>query len=166
MSVAKTSLVCPRCHGENDSSAVFCANPVCGKALGEFRYVREELDASSSWLERLADRVSVWVGHPHFVTVHVLWFGAWALLNSGWLGGAIVFDAYPFGLLGIVLAVEAALVTSMLLISNNRRSQFEAKQAELEYEANIQSYRLLRDLAAEVNELRARVTQSDRGDLA
>ena len=34
-------LVCPACGGTNASDAVFCANPSCGKALGEFRYALE-----------------------------------------------------------------------------------------------------------------------------
>jgi uncharacterized membrane protein len=155
-------LICPRCGGSNAPDAVFCANPVCGKALGEFRYVREEIDAGSSWLQRQADRVSAWVGHPHFISIHVAWFALWVVVNSGRLGVSIVFDRYPYGLLGIILAVEAALITSMLLISNNRRSQFDAKQAELEYEANISSYRLLRDLVHDFDELRTRIETLER----
>lgn len=150
-------LTCPRCGGSNAPDAVFCANPACGKALGEFRYVAEEVAQRSTWIQRLADRVSAWVGHPHFVTIHLVWFSGWALLNSGWFGSRVVFDPYPYGLLGIILAIEAALITSMLLISNNRRSQFDAKQAELEYEANISSYRLLRDLVHDFDVLRSRI---------
>jgi hypothetical protein len=36
---------CPMCGGENTQDAVFCANPECHKALGDFRYVEEELRA-------------------------------------------------------------------------------------------------------------------------
>lgn len=152
---------CPACGGANALDAVFCANQVCHKALGEFAYVGEVIAARLNWIQRLADRVATWVGQPHFVTVHLLWFGAWALLNSALLSARWVFDAYPYGLLGIVLAVEAALITSLLLISNQRQREFEARRAELEYEANIASFRLLRDLEREVRALSARVPTLD-----
>src|SRR5262245_40212014 len=60
-------ILCPGCGGANDADAVFCGNAECGKALGEFRYVREELLAAARWHELLADRVSSFVGKPQFL---------------------------------------------------------------------------------------------------
>lgn len=53
---------------------MFCVNDACHKAFGEFRYVLEELRARRSRIERLADRVATFSGHPHFVTIHLAWF--------------------------------------------------------------------------------------------
>ena len=36
-------VVCPQCGRENTADAVFCANPACHKALGDFRYAEEEI---------------------------------------------------------------------------------------------------------------------------
>ena len=55
----------------------------------------EELAAQSTLLEGLADKVTAFIGRPHFVTVHVLWFLAWVILNSGAIVAGVVFDAYP-----------------------------------------------------------------------
>jgi uncharacterized membrane protein len=154
---------CPACGGTNSVDAVFCANSACGKALGELRYVVEEFAARQSWLERLAERTSTWVGHPHFVSLHLLWFALWAAWNSGWWPALRVFDAYPYGLLGIILAVEAALITSLLLIAGNQRSHFESHQAEVQYVASVTSYRLLRDIARDVAALSARVQALESG---
>ena len=74
MQAAPAPIICPVCKGENPADAVFCGNAECHKALGEFRYVIEELAAQSTSLERLADKVTAFTGRPHFVTVHVLWF--------------------------------------------------------------------------------------------
>jgi uncharacterized membrane protein len=145
--------VCPACQGQNPLDAIFCGNHACHKALGEFAYVAEEFEAGSNWIERLADRVAGWVGHPHFLTLHLGWFLLWVALNGAIIGQGFVFDPYPFGLLGIILAIEAVLITSMLLISSHRQNLFESKRAELEYEANISSYRLLLKLAGEVETL-------------
>jgi hypothetical protein len=40
---APTPIICPCCQCENPHDAVFCGNAECHKALGEFRYVVEEL---------------------------------------------------------------------------------------------------------------------------
>ena len=34
----KAAVTCPACGGENAPDAVFCTNPGCHKALGEFEY--------------------------------------------------------------------------------------------------------------------------------
>ncbi len=106
------SIICPMCQGENPGDAVFCQNPACHKALGEFAFVTEEFAAKSSWLERVADRVTRFTGQAHFVTVHVVWFGIWVTLNTGALAIFGTFDAYPYSLLGIMLAIEAIMITT------------------------------------------------------
>ncbi len=140
------TLVCPACGGENPVDAVFCANHSCHKALGEFRYVLEELMATKNGLERLADRVTSFVSRPSFIILHVLWFSLWILANEGYIGVVQHFDDYPYGLLGIILAIEAILITGFLLISQNHQYDYSEKRAELDYEINIRSYRKLLEL--------------------
>jgi uncharacterized membrane protein len=49
-------------------------------------------------------------------------------------------------LLGIILAIEAVLITGFLLISQNHQYNYSEKRAELDYEINIRSYRKLIEL--------------------
>ena len=147
------TILCPACGGENPADAVFCGNHDCHKALGEFRYVLEELDAARGWVEHVADRVTEFTGRPHFVTVHVAWFAVWMAVNSGMIAMVGFFDAYPFGLLGLILAIEAILVTGFLLISQNRQQAYADKRAELDYELNIRSYRKLQELERRLDAL-------------
>src|SRR5438874_325268 len=91
--------VCPSCGGRNDPDAVFCANPACHKALGEFRYVLEEMRAQSRWHETLAERITAFIGRPQFLAVHAAWFASWILLNTGLVMAVWKFDRYPFSLL-------------------------------------------------------------------
>jgi uncharacterized membrane protein len=142
----KAPIVCPVCNGENPPDAVFCANPSCCKALGEFRYVREELAATSAWHERIADRVAGFVGRPEFLAVHALWFLGWVVVNTGVLAIVARFDDYPFGLLGIILSIEAIFITGFLLISQNRQSVHAEKRAELDYEVNVRTYREIHEI--------------------
>ena len=136
-------IVCPACGGTNPPDAVFCG---CSKALGEFRYVREELVAAARWHERLADRVSSFVGKPHFLAVHVFWFTGWVALNTGIVAVMARFDAYPFSLLGIILSIEAIFITGFLLISQNRQNAHADKRAELDYEVNVRTYREIHEI--------------------
>ena len=139
-------VICPACGGENPAEAVFCENHECHKALGEFKYVLEELLASKNWLERFADRVASFVSRPHFIILHLVWFVGWILANEGYLGPVRHFDEFPYGLLGIILAIEAVLVTGFLLISQNHQYNYSEKRAELDYEINIRSYRKLLEM--------------------
>ena len=154
-------LVCPTCGGVNDADAVFCANPACGKALGTLRYVPEEVRARSQWHERAADRVVVFVGRSHFLVVHVFWFLVWVAVNTGIVALTRPFDAYPFGLLGLLLGVEAILLSGFLLISQNRERQQELLQAEIEYEHNVRTSRRIEEIERLVRAIAARLDARD-----
>ena len=158
------SLVCPACGGANAPSAVFCANPACHKALGGFAYVREELKKEARWHETLAARVVGWIGKPHFLGVHLLWFLAWTALNTGVLVMAPRFDAPPFALLGILLAMETIFITGFVLISQNQQARYDAKRAELDYEVNVQTFRKIEALETTLQAVLARLDARDVDD--
>lgn len=68
------------------------------------------------------------------------------MLNSGLVAFFHVFDEYPFGLLGIILSIEAILVSSFVLISQNRQSAYSDLRAELDYEVSIQTFRRIEEI--------------------
>lgn len=154
---ASGAFACPACGGENAAGAVFCANAACHKALGEFRYVREELLEDARWHELLAERVAAFIGKPHFVAVHVVLFGLWVAVNTGIFVFVRAFDEYPFGLLGIILSVEAIFITGFLLISQNRQNAHADKRAELDYEVNVRTYREIHEIKAMLEATRERL---------
>jgi uncharacterized membrane protein len=157
------TVACPACGAENDHESVFCG--MCHKALGEFQYVAEEFAAARHWFEVVAENVAGFVGRPHFVAVHALWFGLWVLLNTGVATVMLVrrFDEYPFNLLGILLAMEAVFLTGFLLISQNRQDRYAAKQAELDYEVNIRTYRRLEEVERLLREALGRLEAKEGG---
>lgn len=152
-------MICPACGGENRFDAVFCANENCHKALGGFRYVREELQQEARWHEMLAEHVSTFIGKPHFVVVHFLWFGVWVAINSGIFAMVRRFDNYPFSLLGIILSIEAIFITGFLLISQNRQNAHADKRAELDYEVNVRTYREIREMHTLLQALHERLNR-------
>src|SRR5206468_564363 len=84
------------------------------------------MDAKKTLLDRVVDRVSNFTGSLKFIWLHVIWFGFWTVWNLA-LPPASRFDPYPFGLLTMIVSLEAILLSTIIMISQNR----QAKQAEL-----------------------------------
>ncbi len=51
--------------------------------------------------DRIADSITSFSGHIVFVYVHLVWFGAWIVLNTGRMA-VHPFDPFPYGLLTMV----------------------------------------------------------------
>jgi len=60
---------------------------------------------------RIADRITAFSGSMLFVYIHILWFGAW-------IGFRV--EHYPFGLLTMIVSLEAIFLSTFVLISQNR----------------------------------------------
>jgi uncharacterized membrane protein len=136
---------------------VFCANPACHKALGEFRFAEEELAREARVHERIAERVAAFIGNPYFIIVHALWFLLWIAANTGVVTLGPMFDMYPFGLLGIILSIEAIFITGFLLISQNRQGAHADKRSELDYEVNVRTFREIQDMKRLLSDIQSRI---------
>src|SRR5450631_2490446 len=83
------------------------------------RQEEEALERRSS-SERLADAVGVFAGSLLFVVLHLVLLVAWLLINRGRIPSLRPFDPYPFSLLGVIVAVEAVILSSFILMRQNR----------------------------------------------
>jgi uncharacterized membrane protein len=90
---------------------------------------------------RLADTITAFSGSMRFVALHVIWFGAWILLNLT----VVHFDPFPFGLLTMVVSLEAIFLSTFVLISQNR---YEERQ-HMVVDHHYRETRLLEDLLRE-----------------
>ena len=80
---------------------------------------------------RIADAITSFSGRMVFAYVHIVWFGAWILLNTGRFG-VRVFDPFPYGLLTMVVSLEAIFLSTFVLISQNRLSEETERRADLD----------------------------------
>src|SRR6478736_8934353 len=64
--------------------------------------------------DRLADRVTAFAGSLNFVYIHAVWFGIWIAINAGLLGASAIFDAFPYGLLTMVVSLEAIFLATFV----------------------------------------------------
>src|ERR1700712_4796224 len=64
---------------------------------------------------RIADKITTFAGSMAFVYLHIIWFVVWILF-----GTLIGFDSYPFGLLTMIVSLEAIFLSTFVMISQNR----------------------------------------------
>ena len=100
------------------------------------RNVNEELAERQTTVERVADAISAFAGSISFLALHGLWFAAWILWNTT---GARSFDPFPFGLLTMVVSLEAIFLSVFVLISQNRQSAKDRVRSDIEYEVNVKA---------------------------
>jgi uncharacterized membrane protein len=82
-----------------------------------------EFLARRSPAERLGDLTAGIVGNLGFVAVHVVVFLFWILVNTLHVHRIPHFDPAPFSLLGTIVAMEAILLASLILMRQSRLSR-------------------------------------------
>jgi len=60
---------------------------------------------------RIADRITTFAGSMLFVYIHLVWFGCW-------IGFGV--EGYPYGLLTMIVSLEAIFLSTFVMISQNR----------------------------------------------
>ena len=89
-----------------------------------------------SWSDHLANWTTAFSGSMLFVGLHVVWFALWVLINLGWLG-IEPFDPFPFGLLTMVVSLEAIFLSTFVLISQNRQALQADRRAKVDLQVNL-----------------------------
>jgi uncharacterized membrane protein len=92
--------------------------------------LRGKTASERNFQERLADGITILSGRMSFVYFHAVWFSVWLLINTGWLG-VTPFDAYPYGLLTMIVSLEAIFLSTFVLISQNRMGEEADRRADL-----------------------------------
>jgi uncharacterized membrane protein len=95
---------------------------------------RDRLAISRS--ERIADWITALSGSMPFVYFHVVWFAVWIALNQGFVGPA-PFDPFPFGLLTMLVSLEAIFLATFVLISQNRQALQSDRRTKIDLQLNV-----------------------------
>jgi CRP/FNR family transcriptional regulator, cyclic AMP receptor protein len=102
------------------------------------RNVNTEMDEKLSLLQRISDWIAWFSGSMHFLLLNGLWFIIWISINTLPLG-IPQFDQYPFGLLTMIVSLEAIFLSCFVLISQNRQSEKDHIRSDIEYDVNIKA---------------------------
>jgi len=114
--------------------------PTLNRAID--RYIRTVIDirlkaaGQRSPQDKIADGITAFSGHMVFVYVSIVWFAAWILLNSGLLP-IQPFDPYPYGLLTMIVSLEAIFLSTFILISQNRMNEQAEHRADLDLHIDL-----------------------------
>jgi uncharacterized membrane protein len=100
---------------------------------------------------RIADQITKFAGSMRFVYIHIIWFGAW-------IGFRV--EHYPYGLLTMIVSLEAIFLSTFVMISQNRADQKHQVVADQEWQTvqveDKQNQELL-DLSHQILELTKQV---------
>jgi uncharacterized membrane protein len=89
--------------------------------------------------DRVADRVTAFAGSLSFVYIHAAWFGFWIAVNAGLFGASLIFDEFPYGLLTMVVSLEAIFLATFVMVSQNRQAARSDIRSDLDFENNLRS---------------------------
>jgi uncharacterized membrane protein len=101
--------------------------------------IEEEAQLRRTRADRVSDLIANFVGSMPFVILHLGWFGAWVVINLGVVWGKWKFDPYPFALLCMLVSLEGVLLSTFVLIKQNRMSQRADQRAHLGLQINLLS---------------------------
>jgi uncharacterized membrane protein len=103
-------------------------NPALAKAAKE---------RADSVQNRIADKITDFAGSMMFVYLHILWFGSW-------IGFGV--ESYPYGLLTMIVSLEAIFLSTFVMISQNRADAKRQVVANLEWKTVREEDRQNREL--------------------
>jgi len=96
---------------------------------------------------RIADRITEFAGSMAFVYLHIVWFGSWIIFGV---------EGYPYGLLTMIVSLEAIFLSTFVMISQNRadaKRQVIANQAWQTVQDEDKQNQELLDLSRQILEL-------------
>jgi uncharacterized membrane protein len=116
--------------------------------------VKHEAMRDEHLQDRIADAMTKFSGSMLFIYIHMVWFALW-------IGFRV--EKFPFGLLTMMVSLEAIFLSTFVLISQNRADQRRQMLADSEYtvvqteerqnEELLQLSRQILDLTKEIHKL-------------
>ena len=126
------------------------AHPILVERLSQEQnpaLVRHAEERAASAQNRIADQITAFAGSMRFVYLHIAWFGLWIGLGA---------EKYPYGLLTMIVSLEAIFLSTFVMISQNRADAKRQVVADLQWqtvqEEDKQNEQLL-DLSNQILEL-------------
>jgi len=104
--------------------------------------------------DRIADWITNAIGSMKFIYLSAIWFFVWIVFNVSILPGVAPFDPFPFGLLTMVVSLEAIFLSIFVLISQNRTDSKDRVRSELDYRVNVKAETEIAELHGKLDELR------------
>jgi uncharacterized membrane protein len=109
--------------------------------------VQQARKRAESLQNKIADQITTFAGSMAFVYIHIIWFAVWIVFRV---------EDYPFGLLTMIVSLEAIFLSTFVMISQNRADAKHQAVSNLQWktvqEEDKQNEELL-DLSRQILEL-------------
>jgi uncharacterized membrane protein len=119
--------------------------------------------------QRAADFIAALAASQWFTLVHIAWFGAWIGVNAiGALLGLeiLAFDPFPFGLLTMVVSLEAIFLSIFVMVSQNRQAEKDRVRTDLDYQVNVKAQTEIMNIARRLDLLETRLAPAPADEQA
>lgn len=101
-----------------------------------FRAVKAQHSLQQTRMEIVAGWLTNFASSTKFFVSHVFVFSGWIIWNVGAFG-LPVFDPFPYGLLTMIVSLEAIFLSIFVLMSQNRESKIGELREELTLQVNL-----------------------------
>jgi len=143
---------CEECEHPDDDQHWFRTNQFLHFVT---KNLNTEFESIETFSVRVADIIAEFAGNIWFAIFHIFWFMFWIWANTGHTVLSLTdFDPYPFGLLTMIVSLEAIFLSTFILISQNRQSQKSELRAELDYQVNLKTEKDVSEVLSILREIR------------
>src|SRR3954469_8222248 len=101
-----------------------------------FGALKAQHNAERTFVETIADELNEAAASSPYLVGHVVWCAIWIPWNLGWFR-LPEFDPYPFGLLTMIVSLEAIFLSIFVLMAQKRESAIAELREELSLQVNL-----------------------------
>lgn len=106
--------------------------------LAEIHRLDDIALAKRNLTDRLADKIAEFCGNMRFVYLHAFLFTFWLVWNgTGLVPKALHFDPNPFGILTLVVSLEAIFLSTFIMISQNRQEEQSKRHHDIDLQIDL-----------------------------
>jgi uncharacterized membrane protein len=109
------------------------------------RNLNEVEEERQTFADRMADAVSEFGGSWKFIAATIAFIILWVVYNTAWRHDTGI-DPFPYSFLDVMNGIIAALLTPIILISQNRQGNKDRLRADLDYQVNLKNELALNEL--------------------
>ena len=88
-------------------------------------------------VNKVSDKITEFCGDLRFLVIHAIWWGTW-------IGFGV--EPFPYGLLTMLLSLEAIVLSTFILISQNRQTARDRALDEKDYATDNESLQILKEI--------------------
>jgi uncharacterized membrane protein len=151
---------------EKDGTQAAAAVPGLAKDnIKAIMRIEKDFLRDRSWGEHFGTVVSLWAGNIFSTAAHFFFFAGWIVLNTGAVPGIAPFDPYPFGLLTVLISLEAIFLSLFVLMNQNRQAHQADHWAHLNLQIGLLSEQETTKILQILQQLSERLgLKTDAGD--